>query len=86
MSEYLLRRYGAGPQGPVLALTRYLDAERDFGRVAASADTGAAAALMMGACFQQGFLLYFAEGEDAADQPESFARGLVRPVLAELLP
>jgi hypothetical protein len=40
----------------------------------------------MGACFQQGFLLYFAEGEDGPDLPESFARDLVRPVLAELLP
>ncbi|MCQ0020386.1 TetR/AcrR family transcriptional regulator [Actinomadura madurae] len=30
-----LRNYGAGPQEPVHALTRYLDAERDLGRVAA---------------------------------------------------
>jgi hypothetical protein len=81
-----LRKYGAGPQEPVRALARYLDAERDLGRVAASADTAAVAALLMGACFQQGFLLYFAEGEDGPDLPESFARDLVRPVLAELLP
>jgi AcrR family transcriptional regulator len=81
-----LRRYGAGPQEPVRALARYLDAERDLGRVAPAADTGAVAALLMGACFQQGFLRYFAEGEDAADLPESFARELVRPVLAEVLP
>jgi AcrR family transcriptional regulator len=81
-----LRKYGAGPQEPVRALARYLDAERDLGRVAPAADTGAVAALLMGACFQQGFLRYFAEGEDAADLPESFARELVRPVLAEVLP
>ncbi|MFD0532634.1 TetR/AcrR family transcriptional regulator C-terminal domain-containing protein [Actinomadura luteofluorescens] len=85
-SRESLRKYGAGPQEPVRALARYLDAERDLGRVAASADTRAAAALLMGACFQQGFLLYFAEGEEAPDHPEPFARDLVRPVLPELLP
>jgi hypothetical protein len=81
-----LRRYGAGPQEPVRALTRYLDAERDLGRVAAGADTGAVAALVMGACFQQGFLHYFRDGETGPDLPESFARDLVRPVLPVLLP
>ena len=81
-----LRKYGAGPQEPVRALARFLDAERDLGRVAAGADTDAVAALLMGACFQQGFLRYFAEGADAPDLPESAARDLVRPVLAELLP
>ncbi|URN00414.1 TetR/AcrR family transcriptional regulator [Actinomadura madurae] len=81
-----LRNYGAGPQEPVHALTRYLDAERDLGRVAAGADTRAVAALVMGACFQQGFLHYFTEGETGPDLPESFARDLVRPVLPVLLP
>jgi AcrR family transcriptional regulator len=81
-----LRKYGAGPQEPVQALARYLEAERGLGRVAAGADAQAVAALLMGACFQQGFLHYFAEGDDGPDLPESFARGLVRPVLAEVLP
>ncbi|TDC90624.1 TetR/AcrR family transcriptional regulator [Actinomadura sp. 7K507] len=81
-----LRKYDAGPHEPVRALARYLDAERDLGRVADRADTGAVAALLMGACFQQGFLRYFAEGAEAPDLPESAARDLVRPVLAELLP
>ncbi|TDB96005.1 TetR/AcrR family transcriptional regulator [Actinomadura sp. 7K534] len=81
-----LRKYGAGPREPVLALARYLDAERELGRVAAGADTGAVAALLMGACFQQGFLRYFAEGPAGSDPPESAARDLVRPVLAELAP
>ncbi|NDU73407.1 TetR family transcriptional regulator [Actinomadura sp. DSM 109109] len=81
-----LRKYGSGPHEPVNALARYLDAERGLGRVVPAADTRAAAALLMGACFQQGFLHYFAEGEDGPDLPESFARDLVRPVLAELLP
>jgi len=81
-----LRKYGAGPRAPVLALARYLDAERGLGRVAAGADTAAVAALLMGACFQQGFLHYFEEGDEGPDLPESVARDLVRPVLAELLP
>ncbi|MFB4299054.1 TetR/AcrR family transcriptional regulator [Actinomadura sp. NTSP31] len=81
-----LRQYGAGPHEPVRALTRYLDTERDLGRVAAGADTAAAAALLMGACFQQGFLHYFAAAPDAPDLPESAAADLVRPLLPALLP
>ncbi|MEU8803542.1 helix-turn-helix domain-containing protein [Spirillospora sp. NPDC048819] len=81
-----LRKYDAGPHKPVRALAAYLDAERDLGRVAAAADTRAVAALLMGACFQQAFLHYFAEGDSGPDLPESAARDLVRPVLAELLP
>ncbi|QKG26605.1 TetR/AcrR family transcriptional regulator [Actinomadura verrucosospora] len=85
-SREALRRYDAGPQEPVRALARYLDAERDLGRVAAGADTAAAAALLMGGCFQQGFLHYFAAAPDAPDLPESAAAGLVRPLLPALLP
>ncbi|MBE1535255.1 TetR/AcrR family transcriptional regulator [Actinomadura algeriensis] len=81
-----LRKYGAGPHVPVRQLAEYLDAERGLGRVAADADTGAAAALLIGACFQQGFLRYFTEGADTPDPPESHARDLVRPLLPSLLP
>ncbi|TDD89560.1 TetR/AcrR family transcriptional regulator [Actinomadura rubrisoli] len=80
-----LRKYGAGPREPVRALAAYLDAERGLGRVAAGADTDAVAALLMGACFQQGFLHYFAEGLDGPDLPVSAAEDLVRPVLPALL-
>lgn len=85
-SRESLRKYGAGPHEPVAALTRYLDAERDLGRVAADADTRAVAALLMGACFHQGFLRYFTEGADGPAPPGSAARDLVRPVLGDLLP
>ncbi|MDL4820012.1 TetR/AcrR family transcriptional regulator [Actinomadura opuntiae] len=81
-----LRQYGAGPREPVRALARYLDAERDLGRVAAGADTAAIAALLMGACFQQAFLHYFSAPPDAPDLPESAAADLVRPLLPALLP
>lgn len=85
-SRESLRKYDAGPHEPIDALTRYLDAERDLGRVAADADTGAVAALLMGTCLQQGFLRYYSVGADGPPPPESAARDLVRPVLAELLP
>ncbi|MFC4051457.1 TetR/AcrR family transcriptional regulator [Actinomadura syzygii] len=85
-SREALRKYDAGPHEPVAALTRYLDAERGLGRIAAAADTRAVAALLMGACFQQGFLRYYSVGADGPSPPESDARDLVRPVLAELLP
>jgi hypothetical protein len=81
-----LRKYDAGPREPVRALARYLDAERDLGRVAAGADTGSIAALLMGACFQQAFLYYFTAEPDDPDQPVSAAAALVRPLLPALLP
>ncbi|MFI0484562.1 TetR/AcrR family transcriptional regulator [Actinomadura sp. 9N215] len=85
-SREALRKYDAGPHEPVAALTRYLDAERDLGRVAADADTGAVAALLMGACFQQGFLRYYTVGADGPAPDEAAARALVGPVLGGLLP
>lgn len=85
-SREALRKYDAGPHEPVTALTRYPDAERGLGRVAAGAATRAVAALLMGACFQQGFLRYYTVGADGPAPEESDAREPVRPVLAELLP
>ncbi|WP_019630755.1 TetR/AcrR family transcriptional regulator [Actinomadura atramentaria] len=76
-------RYTAGPREPLLFLTGYLDAERDLGRVRADADTAGVAALLMGACFQQGFLAYFS-GEDG-HAPE-LPGALVAGVLPALLP
>jgi hypothetical protein len=51
--------------------------------VSAAADPGAAAALFMGACFQQAFLRYFRDGPDFR---ESAATDLVRGLLPTLLP
>ncbi|WP_129841279.1 TetR/AcrR family transcriptional regulator [Streptomyces sp. RFCAC02] len=78
-----LAGYGAGPRHPVTALTAYLAAERDLGRVAPGADPAAGAALLMGACFQQAFLRYFEGGPDI---PEEAAAALVRGLLPALLP
>ncbi|WP_433325073.1 TetR/AcrR family transcriptional regulator [Spirillospora sp. CA-294931] len=84
-SRESMRKYGTGPQEPVVQLGAYLRAERELGRVRAEADTDAAAALLMGACFQQGFLRYYAEGAEAPDPPESDAAALVAPLLPGLL-
>ncbi|MBW8480979.1 TetR/AcrR family transcriptional regulator [Actinomadura parmotrematis] len=78
-----MRSYGAGPHEPVRRLAAYLEAERDLGRVAAGADPAAAAALLLGACFQQGFLAYVAEDPPASEEA---AAALVAPLLPALLP
>jgi AcrR family transcriptional regulator len=54
-----LRQLGAGPHKVNDALTGYLRAEQDSGRVRADADIAAAADLLLGACFQQAFLSHF---------------------------
>ncbi|WP_131738233.1 TetR/AcrR family transcriptional regulator [Actinomadura roseirufa] len=76
-----LGRYGAGPRHPVSVLAAYLRAERERGRVAAGADPDAVAALLMGGCFQQGFLHYF---DQEPDVPEAVAVTLVSGVLPAL--
>lgn len=78
-----LSRYGAGPHHPVNALAGYLAAERDLGRVSADADLDAAAALLMGACFQQAFFRYYSDGPDFF---EPDAAALVQPLLSALSP
>ncbi|MEV6315957.1 helix-turn-helix domain-containing protein [Streptomyces sp. NPDC051776] len=64
-----LRRLGgdAGPHRPLEEIAAYLDTERDAGRIRADADTEAAAALLLGACYQRAFLDAFTE-EPAASE------------------
>ncbi|MQY02360.1 TetR/AcrR family transcriptional regulator [Actinomadura macrotermitis] len=81
-----MRELGTGPHMPLRGLESYLAAERDLGRVAAGADVGAAAALLLGACFQQGFLRYVSEGPEGDELPESAAAALVGTLLPVLLP
>jgi AcrR family transcriptional regulator len=78
-----LGRHGAGPQHPVTLLAGYLQAEQQLGRVTADADPDILAALLMGACFQQGFLRYFSQGPDF---PQSAAAELVQAILPALEP
>ena len=82
-----LRPLGAGPQQPLLALARYLESEREHGRLRAGTDPEAAAALLLGACFQRAFLRHFL-GESGTAEPEGavdgFAAGLTRTLLGGL--
>ncbi|RCG30245.1 TetR/AcrR family transcriptional regulator [Sphaerisporangium album] len=77
-----LRKLGAGPHKPLAALTGYLRALRDGGRIRADADPESAAALLLGACYQRAFLRLFV-GEDGSPRPvDEFAAGLARTILA----
>ncbi|WP_327287958.1 TetR/AcrR family transcriptional regulator [Streptomyces sp. NBC_01198] len=78
-----LTAYGAGPQRPVHMLADYLRGEQKLGRVPADSTPDAAAALLMGACFQQAFLRYFAGGPDF---PETAAAELVAGLIRTLAP
>jgi AcrR family transcriptional regulator len=69
-----LRERGAGPAHVNEALADYLAAEQDLGRVRPDADPRAAAALLIGACFQHAFLGYFT---DQQDDDRLFAAALV---------
>jgi len=54
-----LAAVGAGPHRANEALAAYLRAERDLGRIPASVDPDAGAAMLLGACFQRAFLSAF---------------------------
>jgi AcrR family transcriptional regulator len=76
-----LREIGRGPRTPEELLTRYLEAEQRLGRLAPTADPRAMAQLLLGVCFQQGFLFDFAGDAPAEAQLADLARRLVATVL-----
>ncbi|RKN45775.1 TetR/AcrR family transcriptional regulator [Streptomyces hoynatensis] len=78
-----LREIGRGPHMVLDALTRYLRRERERGRVSPEADPYAAAALLLGACFQRAFFLHFS-GEDVVTPIEEFAPAVARTTWAAL--
>lgn len=80
-----MARHGAGPEKPVEAFAAYLRAEQSTGRVKPEADPEAAAALLVGACFQEAFLRYYAHGPGAAATPRARAESLARAVVEPLL-
>ncbi|MHA6759988.1 TetR/AcrR family transcriptional regulator [Streptacidiphilus sp. PAMC 29251] len=71
-----LRRLGAGPHQPLYALARYLRLERQQGRIRRDTDPDAAAALLLGACFQRALLAPFLDG--SPEPLDSFAASLAR--------
>lgn len=76
----------AGPERPIRRLAAYLRAERDRGRLAAHADPDLAAALLLGACFQRGFLTAYAEADLDDAELDAFATGLVGTLMPGLTP
>jgi AcrR family transcriptional regulator len=81
--EGIARHGGLGPVGPVRMLTNYLDAEREAGRIGREADTVAAAQLLVGIAFHQGFLAAY-EGKAAVEDAHELALAAVATVLPGL--
>lgn len=89
----LLRRHraamhemGTGPHRPLQRLEAYLRAEQARGRIAAAVRPDLAAGLLLGACFQRGFLSAYEETELDPTDLEDVATGLVATILPGLLP
>ena len=78
--EGIARHGGLGPVGPVRMLTNYLDAEREAGRIGREADTTAAAQLLVGVAFHQGFLAAY-EGKTVVEGAHELALAAVATVL-----
>lgn len=77
-----LRKYDAGPAHAVTRVADYLRAEQALGRVSADADPDATAALLIGACFQNAFFVFY-EGTPLAD-PDRIVAPLVDAALPGL--
>ncbi len=78
--EQSMRELGTGPHLPIQGLAAYLRAEQGAGRVHPSADTFAAASLLLGACAQRAFA-YDATEEGARPPLDTFAPALARTLL-----
>ncbi|MFD3323719.1 TetR/AcrR family transcriptional regulator [Streptomyces sp. NPDC058701] len=78
-----VRQIGAGPHLVLEALAGRLRRERDAGWLRPDADPDAAAALLLGACFQRAFFLHFS-GADVVAPVEEFAPAVARTVWAAL--
>lgn len=77
---------GAGPQMINEALAAYLDAEKRIGRVREDAEPEAAAAMVLGACYQRAFFRSFLGEEAPAEGDEVFVEGVVRTLMRSLSP
>ncbi|MFC8431624.1 TetR/AcrR family transcriptional regulator [Streptomyces sp. NPDC057253] len=75
-----MREMDSGPHKPIEWLDTYLRAEQSIGRVALTADTFAAASLLLGACAQRAFA-YDATQDGVRPPVEEFAARLARTLL-----
>lgn len=78
-----VRQIGAGPHVVLEALKGHLVRELERGRLRPDADPQAAAALLLGACFQRAFFLHFS-GPDTVQPVEEFAPAVARTVWAAI--
>jgi hypothetical protein len=69
---------------PGRRLADYLAAEQRLGRLAPDADSVSAAALLLGACFQQAFLMNFSGETQPPDELDVMASGLVTTLIGKL--
>jgi AcrR family transcriptional regulator len=81
-----LRKRGAGPRMVNEALTAYLDAEERLGRVREDADPEAAAAMLLGACYQRAFFRSYLGEDVPAEREEGFVEGIVQTLMRSLSP
>ncbi|MFJ4779571.1 TetR/AcrR family transcriptional regulator [Streptomyces sp. NPDC088762] len=78
-----VQKIGSGPHVILDALAGRLRREADAGRLRPGADPQAAAALLLGACFQRAFFLHFS-GEEVVQPVEEFAPAVARTVWAAI--
>lgn len=74
----------AGPRQPLAALEDYLLAEQRRDRISAAADCAAAAALLLGACFQYAFFCCFEQRRPSAGEIDAYAASITETLLAGL--
>jgi AcrR family transcriptional regulator len=77
---------GAGPRMVNEALAAYLDAEKRLGRVREDADPEAAAAMLLGACYQRAFFRSYLGEAVPAEGEQGFVEGIVHTLLRSLSP
>ena len=68
------------------ALAAYLDAEECLGRVREDADPEAAAAMVLGACYQRAFFWSYLGEDVPTEEEESFVEGIVQTLMRSLSP
>ena len=77
-----LAAVGAGPHQVNELLAAYVRAKRDLGRIDASVDPDAGAAMLLGACFQHAFFSAFSGQPIPAAERPRFAASLVTCLLS----
>ena len=81
-----IHKRGTGPRMVNEALAAYLDAEKRLGRMREDADPEAAAAMVLGACYQRAFFRSFLGEDMPAEGEEGFVEGIVQTLMRSLSP